>query len=225
MQTGDHRQSQRLGDCSSTLQFEAAVANPDGLASVVNPQFDAILSRSVPRPTRVDVPLSGCAQWVSTLLHLRGRQLNLGGDAAMLTLPPLLDILLAEGRWPRTDQEQLAQSLRPYVSPERVRAVVPDEQGSLYLYKPPFAPVGRRTDPQDFFNWPSSDPAGIDYDLAIMIGDFGLGSDAPIALDYRNDLANPRVMRLRYNPDSPPLVGKWIVMTPDFPSFVSALGL
>lgn len=143
----------------------------------------------------------------------------------ILKLPPLLDTLLTEGRWPRTHEEQLAQNLRPYVSAERVRSVAPDETGRLSLYKPPFAPVGRRTDPHDFYNWPSSDPEGIDYELAIMIGDFGLGSDAPIALDYRNGPANPSVIRLRYNPDSPPLVGKWVVMSPDFPSFVSALGL
>jgi hypothetical protein len=143
----------------------------------------------------------------------------------MLQVPPLLEKLIASGRWPRTAQEQLAQNLRPLVSPERVKRLAPDERGIIYLYTPPFRVAGRRDDPTDFFNWPSSDLNGIDLDRAILIGDFGLGSDAPIALDYREDVANPRVIRLRYREDCPPLIGKWVVMAPDFASFVELLGL
>jgi hypothetical protein len=144
---------------------------------------------------------------------------------AMLQIPTLLEKMIATGRWPRTAQEQLAQNRRPLVSPERVMALAPDDRGILCLYTPPFAPVGRRNDPKDFYNWPSTDPSGIDYEMAIMIGDFGLGSDAPIALDYHEDMTNPRVIRLRYNLDCSPQIGKWVVMAPDFSSFVEALGL
>jgi hypothetical protein len=143
----------------------------------------------------------------------------------MLQVPPLLEEMVATGRWPRTAQEQLAQNRRPLVSAERVKLLAPDERGIIYLFTPPFRAVGRRDDPKDFFNVASSDPGGIDLDRAIIIGDFGIGSDAPIALDYREDASNPRVIRLRYNEDCPPLIGKWVVMTPDFPSFVEALGL
>ena len=34
-------------------------------------------------------------------------------------------------------------------------------------------------------------PAEIDFDLGLVIGNFGLGSDAPILLDYRENPANP----------------------------------
>ena len=141
----------------------------------------------------------------------------------MIKVPPLLDELLAAGRWPRTYEEQLAQNLRPLVSPERVKKLAPDETGIIYLYTPPFVPVGRRHDPKDFYNWPSSEPTGIDYDLAIMIGDFGIGADAPIGLDYREDAINPRVIRLSYAEGG--RNGRWVVMAPDFASFVEALGL
>jgi hypothetical protein len=143
----------------------------------------------------------------------------------MLRIPSLLEDLIAAGRWPRTAREQLAQNLRPLVSPERVKRLVPDERGIIYLAAPPFRAAGRRADPKDFYNSPSSDPGGIDLDRAIIIGDFGIGSDAPIALDYREDATNPRVIRLRYNEDCPPLAGRWVLLAPDFPSFVSALGL
>jgi hypothetical protein len=89
------------------------------------------------------------------------------------------------------------------------------------LYNLPLLPVGRRAHPNDFYNWPSSDPGGIDYDLAIIIGDFGLGSDAPIALDFREDATNPRVIRLSYSGGR----SRWISLAPDFASFVEALGL
>lgn len=138
----------------------------------------------------------------------------------MLTVPPQLEELVAVGRWPLTNR-----SLQPSVSPERVKRLAPDERGVIYLYSPPFKAMGRRDDPKDFYNWPSSDPGGIDFDLAIEIGDFGIGSDAPIVLDYRVDVTNPCVIRLRYGENSPPLIGKWVVMAPDFASFVEALGL
>lgn len=139
----------------------------------------------------------------------------------MVQVPPLLDELVAAGRWPRTYDDQIAQNLRPLVSPERVKKLAPDETGIIYLYNPPFVPIGRRADPNDFYNWPSSDPAGIDHDLAVEIADFGLGSDAPIALDFREDATNPRVIRLSYSGDR----SRWVILAPDFASFVEALGL
>jgi hypothetical protein len=67
-----------------------------------------------------------------------------------------------------------------------------------------------------------ADPGGIDFDLALDIADFGLGSDAPILLDYREDTTNPRVIRLRWQQGTP---NQWVIMAPDFRSFVEALGL
>jgi hypothetical protein len=66
-------------------------------------------------------------------------------------------------------------------------------------------------------------PEGIDFDLALDIGDFGLGSDAPILLDYRVDAENPRVIRLRWSPGGED--NRWVVMASTFDSFVEALGL
>ena len=68
-----------------------------------------------------------------------------------------------------------------------------------------------------------ADPAGIDFDLALDIGDFGLGSDAPILLDYCEDAARPRVLRLEWSHDGSD--NRWVVMASDFASIVEALGL
>jgi hypothetical protein len=40
----------------------------------------------------------------------------------------------------------------------------------------------------------------ISPELSVLIGDFGLGSDSPILLDYRRDVSAPAVIRLKLNP-------------------------
>ncbi|MCI0740041.1 MAG: hypothetical protein L0Y72_13430 [Gemmataceae bacterium] len=140
----------------------------------------------------------------------------------MLQIPQLLDELIANGRWPRNAQEANAQNLEPLAAPERVNQLAPEET-CLYFLPPPFLTVREKSAQHDYWNWPQFDPSGIDFDLALDIGDFGLGSDAPILLDYRLDRTNPRVLRLLYPRDGSP--NRWVIMANDFPSFVEALGL
>jgi len=139
-----------------------------------------------------------------------------------LAVPGLLETLIASGRWPRNGQEANAQNLKSLVSPQRVRSLAAEES-TIYLLPPPFRTVREASIQNNFWNWPTSDPGGIDFDLAIDIGDFGPGSDAPILLDYRVDLANPRVIRLRWSDHGDS--NRWVVMAPDLTSFVGALGL
>ena len=140
----------------------------------------------------------------------------------MLQIHPLLDELIAAGRWPRNAREAIAQNLKPLAAPERVRNLAAEEK-TIYLLPPPFYTVRERSVREDFWSWPQSDPSGIDFDLALVIGDFGLGSDAPILLDYRGDMGNPRVIRLRWPDDGSS--NHWVVMAHDFASFVESLGL
>ena len=53
--------------------------------------------------------------------------------------------------------------------------------------------------------------------------DFGLGADSPILLDYRADPADPRVIHLEWADRDES--NDWVVMAPDFASFVDMLGL
>lgn len=140
----------------------------------------------------------------------------------MLAVPRLLDELIAAGRWPRDSKEAMAQNLKPLAPPERVQALAAEEKW-LYLLPPPFYTVRQKSESNPFWLWDMAAPRGIDFDLALDIGDFGLGSDAPILLDYREDAANPRVIRLRWSGNGK--ANKWVVMAPDFVSFVEALGL
>jgi hypothetical protein len=143
----------------------------------------------------------------------------------MLRIPDLLERLIAEGRWPRSNVVQ-KQDSQPLVGTDRVKELAPEER-AIYLHAPPFRPLSGRTrdGKWDFYSDPMSAFWEIDLDLAFEIGDFGIGSDAPILLDYRENLEEPRVIRLRWSDDCPPINNHWVVAAPDFATFVRVLGL
>jgi hypothetical protein len=140
-----------------------------------------------------------------------------------LPVPLLLLETLDSGRWPRTVDEANRQNLFPLVPEDRIRRLAPEE-ATIYLYPPPFATVARHLSGEgaDFYR-----RFGVVEQLvpevAIEIGDFGLGSDAPILLDYRDSLTDPSVIRLCWPGDGQANV--WRLMAPDFPTFMKALGL
>jgi hypothetical protein len=140
----------------------------------------------------------------------------------MVAVPRLLDELVAAGRWPRDSKESLAQNLKPLATPDRIRALAPEEDW-LYLLPPPFYTVRQKSAGNPFWLSDMAAPRGIDFDLALDICDFGLGSDAPILLDYREDAANSRVIRLRWAGGGK--ANEWVVMAAAFGSLVAALGL
>ncbi|HEY1187433.1 MAG TPA: hypothetical protein VGE74_07230 [Gemmata sp.] len=57
----------------------------------------------------------------------------------------------------------------------------------------------------------------------IEVGDFGLGADAPVALDYRDGTDEPRVIRLLWAGGGSR--NRWVQMAPDFAAFAEAPGL
>ncbi|HXT10953.1 MAG TPA: hypothetical protein VN873_05260 [Candidatus Angelobacter sp.] len=59
-------------------------------------------------------------------------------------------------------------------------------------------------------------------DFALVIGDFGLGSDSPIILDYAQDSTNPPVFRLRWGQNGH---NEWVPGARDFDEFAIMLGL
>jgi hypothetical protein len=141
---------------------------------------------------------------------------------ALLRPPLLLEELLAAGRWPRTVEEQQRQNLAQLVAAERVRRLAPEES-TIFLLAPPFRTVRDKASSNPYWMDAMAAPSEIDFDLALDIGDFGLGSDAPILLDYREAPESPCVIRLRWSPDGGE--NHWVMMAPDFETFVRELGL
>jgi hypothetical protein len=117
-----------------------------------------------------------------------------------LPLPKSLLKLIETGRWPRTHEEELRQNIRPLVSTERIKSFAPD-QDRIYFVRPPFNTVAELIASHEGEFWSTFGALEqISPDLSVFIGDFGLGSDSPILLDYRNDRSAPSVIRLKLNP-------------------------
>jgi hypothetical protein len=141
-----------------------------------------------------------------------------------LPLPARLLVLIEKGLWPQSEAESLRQNLHSLVPTERIQLFAPEES-SIYLAKPPFYTVARaRIGGQVRFWSTFAAPEGISPELSVVIGDFGMGSDSPILLDYRQDRSNPAVIRLKWQ-KSPGLSNVWVRCADTFDEFADMLGL
>src|SRR5277367_3861472 len=125
-----------------------------------------------------------------------------GAMIKRLPLPKELTRLIERGLWPSDPNEARSQNLRPWIPSSSVRSFAPEES-KVFLYPPPFCTVRVLMEASEHRFWadPRSAAQEINPDLTMIIGDFGLGSDAPIALDYRQQADEPRVIRLRWAPE------------------------
>src|SRR5215475_13991044 len=99
-----------------------------------------------------------------------------------LSLPKGLLQLIETGRWPRTEEKEPHQNIRPVVFDERIRSLAAD-QDRIYFVSPPFSTVAKEGEFWSRFGALEH----IDPDLSLLIGDFGLGSDSTILLDSGQD--------------------------------------
>ncbi len=147
-------------------------------------------------------------------------------ESPAFELPSLLQSLLAVGRWlPRIGREAMSQHLHPLIPPGRVRLFAVEES-KIYLQSPPFATVAEEAGaPLESFgrNFMLDEISPMHL---LIIGDFDRVLDAPIILDYRNDGANPPVLRLSWSETAP---GKpktcWVKGANSFDEFADMLGL
>ena len=142
--------------------------------------------------------------------------------AGNLPLPKRSLSLIEAGRWPRTHEEELRQKLHLLVSKERIQSFAPEED-HIYFFRPPFRTRAQRMDGRGgegafWSQWGALDE--IAPDLALDIGDFGLGTDSAIVLDYRHE--NPPVIRLLWRKPEPNV---WVRCADNFDAFADLLGL
>jgi hypothetical protein len=145
-------------------------------------------------------------------------------DAIEFPLPEALSRLLAMGAWPSAGGPSMVeQELHPTISADRVRRFAAEES-LICLQPPPFptiAQVRAAARAGDFWDrYGALDQ--IEPEKALIIGDFGMGSDSPIILDFATDPSNPPVLRLRWGPDQR---NEWIQGARDFNEFAEILGL
>ena len=141
-----------------------------------------------------------------------------------LQIPERLVALINGGYWPRTLDEELRQNLKPLVEEARVRIVAP-EQNRIYFFRPPFTTVARLRNGNEKKFWATFEaPEDVEAELSVSIGDFGLGSDAPILLDYRKNQLSPTVIRLKWNYGVRHR-NEWLLCANDFDEFADILCL
>ena len=138
-----------------------------------------------------------------------------------LEIPAELQTLIDNGVWP-TEDNAFKQNIEPIVSREIIKTFAPDES-HLFLDPPPFRTVLRHSLKNQFWLTDAA-PLEIRMRLALVIGDFGIGSDAPIILDYQVDRSNPSVKRLQW-PETNSGKNHWVEIAPSFSDFVGMLGL
>jgi hypothetical protein len=135
-----------------------------------------------------------------------------------LSIPVQLQAMLAEGRWPRTADEALRQNLQFRVPEDRNCTL-----RRISLYAPPFHTVARIIAGGDDFYSRFGALHELVPEASVEIGDFGVGSDATILLDYRAGPVNPRVIHLEWGDRGE--ANYWVVMAASFAKFVELLGL
>jgi hypothetical protein len=143
-----------------------------------------------------------------------------------LPVPTQLSDLIAAGVWPGDAKAAMAQNLRPLVSAERVRKFAAEEI-EIHLFAPPFHTVAHEIASASLVVvngfWKRFGALDeIIAEKALILGDFGLGSDAPIILNYGVDALDPPVFRLRWTPNEPT---KWVQGARNFAEFAALLGL
>jgi hypothetical protein len=138
---------------------------------------------------------------------------------APLRIPHELTALVKSGFWPRDHDEARSQNLQCLLSESLIRTFAPEED-KIFFLPPPFYTV-RQVMPgeQRFWSDPRTATHELDPDLTLLIGDFGLGSDAPLALDYRWSTTEPRVIRLRWAKDE----NHWVEVAATFAQFAAFL--
>jgi hypothetical protein len=142
--------------------------------------------------------------------------------AGQWQLPLRIGQLIESGFWPRDAKIAMQQNLKSLVTTEALHRFAPEEY-KLYLIPPPFLTVRQLVNHgEDFWYREEAHPNGISFDHAVVIGDFGLGSDAPIILDYRENIEVPLVKRLKWGNSFPE--NRWIMAAPDFDTMCVMLG-
>jgi hypothetical protein len=136
-------------------------------------------------------------------------------------VPSEISDLITLGWWPKDRESTNKQNLQPLVQKSVIQRFAPEEY-TIYLLPPPFVRVEDcLINEKSFWRDPRSALHEIDPGKTVIIGDFGLGSDAPIALDYRKNPDYPAVIRLRWSEHGKD--NHWVEIAPDVKTFIELI--
>jgi hypothetical protein len=137
-------------------------------------------------------------------------------------LPVGLTALIESGVWP-TDNLNM-QELKPLLGKKAAQALSAEDD-RIVLMSPPFHTIADEVrGGNDFWTCDITNVGEIYYENALIIADFGIGSDSPIILYYGNPEC-PSVMYLRWTGNGENIQHKWIETHASFDDFAVAVGL
>ena len=142
-----------------------------------------------------------------------------------LEIPALLVELIDRGVWPRSAEEVNSQNLQPILGKEAARMLSPDDD-RIVLMAPPFHTISDEVRGGNiFWNKDLTNVGEIDYGKAVIVADFGFGSDSPIILYYAKENQIPVVMCLRWQGNGADITHAWIQTHSTFGQFATDVGL
>ena len=139
-----------------------------------------------------------------------------------LKLPVRLGKLTESGTWPTGISH--SQELKPILGKEAASKLSADDD-YIVLKAPPFHTIADEVRKgSDFWTHGVTNADEIDYEKAVIIADFGIGSDSAIILYYRI-LNSPSIMYLRWIGNGKDVRHQWIETHASFDDFVEDIGL
>lgn len=135
-----------------------------------------------------------------------------------------LKMLIEQGEWPQAGSNRFDQETNPIVGTEVTKRIWPNEE-KIILTPPPFHTIKDEVDHGNTF-WTEflTNVGEIDYSIALIIADFGAGTDSPIILYYDDD--DPSIMYLKWSGGGQfPLKHSWICTHNSFNEFARDVGL
>ena len=140
---------------------------------------------------------------------------------SQLSIPNSLEELIESGVWPSSSQEK-GPHLR--IAKEDVKKISP-EDNFIEFMRFPFHTIQDEIDGgNEFWVKHLSNVGEIEYDKALIIADFGLGSDSPIILYYGNSLS-PTVMYLKWSGKGKKIAHSWVQTHSTFERFALDIGV
>jgi hypothetical protein len=129
-----------------------------------------------------------------------------------------LEAQLRTGGWPDAGVRVEDANRVPLVCKELVQVFAPDEYG-IVLYPPPFATVADELAGNPEFWEEHGALDRIDPAEAVLLGDFGHGSDTVLVADFGSE--PPRVLRLQWAEGG----NQWTLVAPTIDGLLSLLHL
>ena len=129
-----------------------------------------------------------------------------------LTIPDALCRLIESGVWPNAETpggEIVRQDIQPILGKDAAHALSANDD-RIVMMRPPFHTIADEVAGGNNF-WVSgvTNANEIDYEKAIIIADFGIGSDSPIIL-YYGGTESPVVMYLQWSGSGSEIRQKWV---------------